>query len=380
MLNSLQPTSVLGDSLRRELLLYFEHAHQSDSGGTKEHLRSLHEPSVQAELLKSQKWVLAKYPKYSKYFANGADIDPEKVKPLLVEVVDDHWSDLFRLARLTWSLPFTKGYGRRLRFVLLDESNGKIIGVLGLQSPPLDFPARDGQFNYPQGHKIDLVNQTMDIYTLGAIPPYNRLLGGKLVALTAIADEVRQAYAKKYHGVVTEIDEKILPSRLVALTTTSAFGRSSIYNRLTYNDRVVALSIGYTLGYGSFHLAPLYPQVCEFLKVSGEVTRGGFGVGPRIMWQNYQRVFKLLNLPRHLLKHGVKREAFLFPIASNLKNYMSGKASRPVYHHQSFQELAEWWRNRWLLGRAKRVDGWHNWDKSQIEEMLVIRPAGKVVK
>ena len=368
-----KPDEVTARSLRRKILTHFERVEQSDSEETKGYLRSLHKPAAQAELLKSQEWITANYPKYSKYFADGSDLAPQRIKPILIEVCDEHWAGLFRLARLTWSLPFTKGYGRRLRFVLMDEANEKLIGVLGLQSPPLDFPVRDRLFNYPQGRKIELVNQTMDIYTLGAIPPYNRLLGGKLVALAAASDEVRRAYSKKYNGYVTEIDKQVLPPRLVALTTTSAYGRSSIYNRLSYDGRAIAKSIGYTEGYGSFHLAPLYPLVCEFLKRSGEVTRGGFGVGPRIMWQNYMRVFRLLNLPRHLLKHGVKREAFLFPLSSNLENYMNGKVSRPIYYHQAFRDLAEWWRDRWLLARAERVDGWHTWDKEQIEQILTLK-------
>jgi hypothetical protein len=373
MVTKQKPVEVTAKSLRRKILAHFKLVEKSHSEETKDYLRSLHEPAVQAELLKGQKWIKANYPKYSKYFADGIDIAPEKIKPALIEVNDEQWASLFRLARLTWSLPFTRGYGRRLRFLLLDEANEKLMGVLGLQSPPLDFPVRDRLFNYPEGRKIELVNQTMDIYTLGAIPPYNRLLGGKLVALAAASDEIRKAYSKKYSGAVTEIDKQTLPARLVALTTTSAYGRSSIYNRLNYADRAVAYSIGYTEGYGSFHLAPLYPLVCEFLKKSGQVTRGGFGVGPRIMWQNYKRVFRLLDLPGHLLKHGVKREAFLFPLSSNLDNYMNGKASRPVYYHQDFRDLADWWRERWLLPRADRVDGWHAWDKEQIEHMLTVK-------
>jgi len=370
---------VAAKSLRRKILRHFKRVKQSDSEETKDYLRSLHEPAVQTELLKGQKWIKSNYPKYSKYFANGSDIAPQKIKPVLIEVDDEHWASLFRLARSTWSLPFTRGYGRRLKFILLDEANEKLIGVLGLQSPPLDFPVRDRLFDYPKGRKIELVNQTMDIYTLGAIPPYNRLLGGKLVALAAASDEVRKAYFKKYNGCVTEIDKQVIPASLVALTTTSAYGRSSIYNRLNYDDRTIAYSIGYTEGYGSFHLAPLYPLVCEFLKKSGEVTRGGFGVGPRIIWQNYIRAFRLLNLPRHLLKHDIKREAFLFPLSSNLENYLNGKALRPVYYHQTFQDLAEWWCERWLLPRSERVDGWHAWDSKQIEQMLIISQKRKTM-
>ncbi len=363
--------------LRKTILAYFSRMEQSNSD-SKDYLRSLHEPAVQAELRKSQQWIHGHYQKYSKYFANGTDINPNKIKPFLIEVDDEYWGDLFRLARLTWSLPFTKGYGRRLRFILMDESNEKIIGILGLQSPPLDFPSRDRNYKYPEGRKIELVNQTMDIYTLGAIPPYNNLLGGKLVALTAASDEIREAYSRKYKGRLTELEKKILPARLVALTTTSAYGRSSIYNRLSYKSRQIAYSIGYTEGYGSFHLAPLYPLVCKYLEQSGEVVRGGFGVGPRIMWQNYVRVFRLLKLPGHLLMHGVKREAFLFPLISNLQKYMDGEAARPIFYHQTFHELSDWWLERWLYKRAQRVDGWHSWSKEEIANSLIVNMKGEI--
>lgn len=177
--NSIQVSAA---NLREEILENFKRVEQS-TNGSKSFLRSLHAPATQSELLKSQRWIANKYPKYSKYFANGSDIHPEKIKPHLIEVDDNLSSDLFRLARLTWSLPFTRGYGRRIKYIVLDESNDKIIGILGLQSPPLDFPARDKLFSYPVHRKTEFVNQTMDIYTLGSIPPYNQLLGGKLIAL-----------------------------------------------------------------------------------------------------------------------------------------------------------------------------------------------------
>lgn len=357
--------------LRREVLAVLKAL--PDGSSSKEDLRLSHSPAVRVQLELSQPWIKSNYPKYATYFANGAEVDPVQIRPALIEVREEWQADLFRLARLTWSLPFTKGYGRRLRFLILDKHNEKLIGILGLQSPPLDFPARDRLYSYPDGRKVELVNQTMDIYTLGAIPPYNRLLGGKLAALAAASDEVRNAYKRKYDHRVTEMEKDEIPARLVALTTTSAFGRSSIYNRLTYNNRLVAKAIGYTEGYGSFHLAPLYPALCDYLEKKGISTRGGFGVGPRIVWQTYIRAMEQLGLPRDLLKHGVKREVFLFELASNLENYMNGRAGRPIFYHQSFADLANWWRERWLLARAERVDGLHNWTNAAIERFLTLK-------
>jgi len=339
---------------------------------TKTFSRQLHEPARRMELIRRQEWLRRKLPRYLSFFANGHEINPKQVQPVLIVVTEEWQHELFRIARLTWSLPYSKGFGRRLRFLVMDNSNGKLIGILALQSPPLSFPARDQLFNYPEGRKVDLVNQTMDIHTLGAVPPYNRLLGGKLVAMAAVSNEVREAYRRKYQGRVTEMEGRILPAHLVALTTTSAFGRSSIYNRLTYNGDLLAQSLGYTEGYGSFHLAHLYEPFREYLEAQGISTRGGFGTGPRVKWQTMVRALERLGFSAELLKHGVKREAFLFPLIRNLKDYMEGRAHEPEYFDRPFAELAAYWRERWLLGRAKRVDGWQEWKREEIATLLSV--------
>jgi len=334
--------------------------------------RRLHEPARLTELARRQEWLRRNMPRYLSFFAEGWEVVPEKIEPVLVEVEEKWQHDLFRIARLTWSLPYSKGFGRRLRFLVMDAHNDKLIGILCLQSPPLSFPPRDRLFDYPDGRKTELINQTMDIQTLGALPPYNRLLGGKLMALAAASNEVRMAYRRKYTGRKTEMEGRIIPAHLVALTTTSAFGRSSIYNRLHYRGEVIARSLGYTEGYGSFHLLRLYPQFRAFLEAQGISTRGGYGTGPRRKWQTMVKALGRLGFSSNLLKHGLQREAFLFPLIHNLEEYMVGEDDVPTFRDLPFQDLANYWRERWLLGRASRVDGWRAWRRSEIEDMLII--------
>jgi hypothetical protein len=342
----------------------------------KEGLRQIHRPASQLEITARQDWLRRYLPRYLPFFADGSEIIPERVDPILIEVTTEEQHNLFRVARLLWSIPFSKGYGRRLRFLIKDRANGKLIGLLGLQSPPLSFPARDRLFRYPPGKKTELVNQTMDIQTLGAVPPYDRLLGGKLVALAAASNAVRQAYWRKYSGRATEMEKRILPPHLVALTTTSAFGRSSLYNRLSYNGIIIAESLGYTEGYGSFHLMELYPLFREFLESEGISTRGGFGTGPRRKWQTMVRALDRLGLPSDLLRHGVKREVFLFRLVDNLEAYMEGRDTEPAYRNLPFSDLVAWWRERWLLPRAERVDGWREWRKEKIKNLLLLEQDG----
>jgi hypothetical protein len=335
-------------------------------------MRQIHEPAVQLELATQQEWLERNLSRYLNFFANGDDIIPERIDPALVEVTTRQHRDLFRVARLLWSLPFSKGYGRRLRFLIVDQANDKLIGLLALQSPPLSFPARDRLFQYPPGRKTELVNQTMDIQTLGAVPPYDYLLGGKLVALVAASNEVRQRYWQKYVGRTTEMERRILPPHLVALTTTSAFGRSSLYNRLKYRDVAIAESLGYTEGYGTFHLMELYPLFREFLESQGISTYGGFGTGPRRKWQTMVRALERLGFSAEFLRHGIKREVFLFRLIDNLEAYMEGRDTTPVYRNLPFSDLVAWWRERWLLPRVERVHEWKEWRNEEIKNRLRI--------
>ncbi len=333
--------------------------------------RRLHQDAVCERLLKDSIWIAKNFKKYSQYFANGEDIHPEKIRPKLVEVTKDWQANIFRLARYTWSLPYSSGYGRRMRFLVMDDYNDKLIGIIGLQSPPIDFKVRDDFLGIPKNQKVLLVNQMMDIFTLGAIPPYNILLGGKLVALSSASNEIRTLYAQKYDQKITHLQKQMIPPHLIALTTTSAFGRSSIYNRLKFEDRLVAQSLGFTKGYGSFHVLSIYDEIKAFLK-KYDTLKNGYGDGPRSVWVNSRRASQLVGVKNNLLEHGVQREIFLFPLLENLNSYIQDPSIAPIYYDASFEELSSWWKKRWLLERANRVTDWQTWKKERIEQSIMV--------
>lgn len=148
---------------------------------SKDAVKRLHAPATRAKLNEGNKWIKSKISKYQHYFADGCELNVAQVKPKLVLVREPWQNDLWRLARYTWFLPYSQGYGRRMRYLVMDESNDKLMGIFALQSPPIGFPARDRMFSYTRGEqKTALVNQTMDLHTLGGIMPYARLLSGKL--------------------------------------------------------------------------------------------------------------------------------------------------------------------------------------------------------
>ncbi|MFH1495071.1 MAG: Druantia anti-phage system protein DruA [Pseudomonadota bacterium] len=362
---------VVGNILRQDILDACEKFESELATGSKEHLRTLHLEAKRHNATSKSETILSLFNKHRKHFRNGFEIDPTKIKPVLKFVERGLWADLFRIARSFWSLPYNKGYGRRLRFVVYDEYHEAVIGILGLQSPPADLSSRDNLFEYPKNRKLELVNSTMDAYTVGAIPPYSNLLAGKLCAGLISSDTIRRAYWRAYAGKMAEMSNQGVQQPLVAVTTTSAFGRSSMYNRVKFKDRLLAEPIGYTLGYGTLHLEHLYDRIREYLLMCGKFKQGGFGNGPKVRWQNITNTLTNLQISSELLRHGVKREVFLFRLVNNLEEGMTGGSfGAPIAMEEL--EFAQYWKERWALPRAQRFPSWNSGDSVDLLRQKLI--------
>jgi hypothetical protein len=354
------------ESAKRQLAAEVISAHEACSAaiesGNKDFVRGLHSAGRGlGERIAFGGRLAALMERHAHWFKNGPDIDIHAIRPALRLVQTSEDEQLWTLARACWSMPYSKGYGRRLRFLVIDEAHGGLIGALGLQSPPADLACRDALFDFPEGRKLELVNQTMDAYTIGAIPPYSFLLGGKLCAGLLSADAIREAYWIRYAAKHTEMQQQRIRQPLVAITTTSAFGRSSQYNRLRYNDRLLAQPIGYTKGYGMLHLEHLYERMCELLTAHGQLTPNGYGNGPKVRWQNVTKALMLLGLPLNLLAHGVLREVFLFSLVSDLETGMAGgDFGAPI--RMAATDFGNYWRERWAIPRGIRFPEWRTID------------------
>ena len=219
----------------------------------KELLRSLHSVAVQHKVnqgsaLRSKELTLIKH------IACGTDVNPECISPLLVEVMPDSRDELlFRYAALHWSIPVSSGYGRRIRFLVVDRHNNKLIGIIGLGDPVFGLGARDRWIGWNAAQRRNRLRHMLDAYVLGAVPPYSDLLGGKLVAMLATSEEVRGAFERKYSAKAALISGTKGDARVAMITTTSALGRSSMYNRIRFRDRLLFNPVGYTTGSGEFH-------------------------------------------------------------------------------------------------------------------------------
>jgi hypothetical protein len=323
----------------------------------KDNIRQLYAHLRLERLQKARRWLLSVEEKLLPYFADGTEVKPEEIHPRLVPV-DIRWNaDLFRYASLTWSIPVSSGYGRRMRFLVFDESNGKLMGLFALGDPVYNLRVRDQWIGWGIREKNERLYHVMDAYVLGAVPPYSYLLGGKLVAMLTTSNEVREEFRKRYAERVSIIRGTVREPHLVLITTTSALGRSSIYNRISFNGRKAFISLGFTEGWGHFHFSDgTFEQVKAYLREIGDpvIQRYKYGGGPNWRFRVVKRCLAQLGLSPDLLKHGVKREVFVAPLAENAQEFLRGETFEPLYYSRPVDRLFASFKERWLLPRATR--------------------------
>lgn len=308
----------------------------------------------------------AKLERHKDYFPPGNTIDPQKIEAELVLVTERSLEEsLFKITRGFWSMPYSKGYGRRLRFIVMDRYHNAVIGIIGLQSPSADLACRDKYLGAEKTQKLELVNNTLDAYTIGATPAYAALLGGKLIAGLLHSETIRQQYWRLYGNKKTTQLNRRVPQPLLAITTASAFGRSSIYNRLRDKNRTLAKSLGYTKGYGTIHLEELYPQLVEWLKTTGRHVPAGFGNGPKVRWQNIMRALLDLGISRDYLSHGIRREVFIFELVHNLQAVCSNGATPDIVSFND-DNWVHFWKERWAIPRSIRDERWKSINSYEI--------------
>jgi len=311
------------------------------------------------------------------HFANGREIDPEQIDPELqfIERPDSTAGYLFRMATLIWSIPVSRGIGRRMRFLIRDRSNGKLIGLLALGSPVLNLSARDDWIGWEVEDREKRLVNVMDAYVLGAVPPYARLLGGKLVGALATSSKVQDRFRKRY-GRRESVSGAVKDAKLSLITATSALGRSSLYNRLRLDGLFRYHRLGWTKGYGHFHIPEsTFRKMRKLLEKENHKYASGhsFGDGPNWRLRLVREALQRVGLDPELLCHGIQREVFGVPLADNFREYLCGETDDVTIDRESASEIAEAAKERWIVDRAERCPDYVDWTRRQIWELMVSR-------
>lgn len=342
---------------------------------SKDSFRLLHLAQRNSRLQKETAFVKSNWRHLKKHFADGNEINPESIRPRVELIVAGTWqSDLFRLATLTWSVPVSQGYGRRMRFLVWDEFNEKLIGLFALGDPVFNLRARDTWIGWTVKQRQERLVNILDAYVLGAVPPYNMILGGKLIACLLRSVEIKEIFSLRYGGTEGIISQKRKRAELALITTTSALGRSSIYNRVRLDGHRIFAPVGYTSGWGHFHIPDnLFVKMRDYLRSANDeyANNHRFGDGPNWKLRSVRKVLSMVGLDPNLMRHGIGREVFVCTLATNAKNFLIGKELIPDFAGlKPISEISDQAKARWIVPRASRQPEFHSWRREFLEQFL----------
>lgn len=223
--------------------------------------------------------------------------------------------------------------------------------------------------------KRALASQIADVSVCGAVPPYNEVLGGKLVTLLLASQEVRDAYAARYAGQVSEIASRLAgrpivrSAELLLLSTSSLYGvGSSQYNRLHLRASqhpgmsvdVRWVELGKTEGFGSSHLAPETVAVLRELSRAHHGARRvnnvfGEGTSPRL--RQIREGLEALGIDSNqVLHHAARRILYACELVPSARAQLVGLPAPSTGTAPGAESIAAAWRRRWLLPRSRRPE------------------------
>ena len=224
----------------------------------------------------------------------------------------------------------------------------------------------------------------LEITTCGAVAPYNRMLGGKLVSLLLLSPEVARDNQRRYGHEPTIIrsqlkNVRVVPdSTLVWLGTTSLFSHgSSQYERLRLPAGIVAADqpeirytyLGNTTGYGTVQFADNTVRALERVmrnKRGYREVNSVFGEGSSPRMRKLRSGLDAIGFNAELtMLHHQERRVYGAPLFDRSGAYLCGFEDKvPGYlaeseeYDDATERIAEFWRRRWLSSRLAHEESW----------------------
>ena len=243
--------------------------------------------------------------------------------------------------------------------------------------------------------KCKIGSNMMDIIVCGSIPPYNEILGGKLISILACSPTVIRDYTKRYTGQISEIASRmkgkkvIRDSHLVYLGTTSLYAvGSSQYNRikvpLNKGGFLEFRNMGVTEGFGTVYFSKettsTFSRILE-IQDGGKRINHVFGEGTSPRFRMISKGLSAIGIRANaFLNHYSPRIVYSIDLARNTNEFLLGLAESPEYGfdldndqdvEQRTQDLVDYWYNRWAVNRAQNVNLCQRLKDFNINQILI---------
>lgn len=278
---------------------------------------------------------LAYIDKSRKFFTTPSQIQIKNVQPYMVRVEKRKERDLWNYALTYWRIPVSEGVGRRIRFLIFDSSTrDSLIGLLGLSSSMLSSQLRDSYIGWTPSEKKDKIKHLMTAFCLGAVYPYNKIFGTKLIAMLCNSVTVQQAFKRNYSTSSNK-------QALAAIEAFGSFGESKVFRDTEWQF------LGMTRGYSTQHFS--HPKVWEIIKRNADpdiiADTNIFSETGNWKAKVIRSALNNMGLPqRSLLNIGLCRSHYFLPLLENTIPYLCNQDNSSYSNAQTIDEIVEDWK------------------------------------
>lgn len=249
--------------------------------------------------------------------------------------------------------------GRNLNFLVADNVTGKYLGVICISSDFLDLTPRDSAIGWPRELKTQggMINHTAIGSTIVPFQPlgYN-YVGGKLLALLCLSDEVQRLWKKQYGDT------------LIGVTTTSLYGKTKAGGLSQYDNLDHWNAMGFSSGSVSFEPSKESRRnIREWLKANHTRKYFEWYVAKKPSGQPHKRdhknrslnfTYSKLNIPKELIKTEHHRGIYFSPLYNNSFEFLRGDIKEDALiksFDTSYEALTKIWKEKHAKGRIKQL-------------------------
>ena len=293
-----------------------------DAATVIEHLKVMRAAMLRQNVARLSAWERSEI---MELLGDARQIDPMKVQPCLVVCDSRRDHRLFRYCQWYQTVPSKGRVGRRMRFCVFDVGQNPpfVMGIIELASAPYSLACRDRLLGWNGSDRKAIkdigLRMMMDLSTCIAVPPYNVLRVGKLLASIAVSRPVVRVVQARYGA----------PLR--GLLTTSATGiHCPLFNRIMLRPGGLFRRVGQTSGFSTVHLSPETLRAARsFLPFYRSAPTGDFSLSVRPLRILGHALRRCGIRPRHILRTGVPKGVYFAETApGGIRHLRTGGASR----------------------------------------------------
>ena len=239
------------------------------------------------------------------------------------------------------SAPWIGRPGRANFLFMVDLNSKGILGIIDIGSDLQGLGPRDKRIGWTHSRKFSGgLNHLLNVGTCVCVHPFGQLTGGKFGIISTTSDYISDLCFMRYG------------EKLAGVTTTSLYGKSSMYNRIKEFEY-----LGDTPGLGIFHLDHQgFILLKTFLKVNNLISRS-IGNGGNFQNKNdvINKVCAVLKLERDRFSSHQPRGVYFAILGQDAIEYLKGSIPDFTPDRRSIQDISDWWKDRWYSMRYPKI-------------------------